>query len=81
MVIGFRLYVFLVHVPLCVYFHAVEGGFVVAVVVFFFFFLPDILAMAIFPAFARLPVFFHRLRSPLFIRCQFHFTYGDEILC
>ena len=37
MVIGFQLYAFLAHVPLCVYFHAVEGGFVVAVVGFFSF--------------------------------------------
>ena len=37
MVIGFRLYVFLVHVPFCVHFHAVEGDFLVAVVFFGFF--------------------------------------------
>ena len=52
MVIGFRLGVILVHVPFCVHFHAVEGGFAVAVRIFFFL-LPDILAMAIFPAFFR----------------------------
>ena len=39
MVIGFRLYVFLVHVLFCDHFHAVEGGFLVAVVVFFLFFI------------------------------------------